>query len=149
VRVALGVDHRGFLIKDDLVTFLKELGHDVIDCGTNSTDSVDYPDTATDVSKAVLSGDADRGIVVCGSGAGAAIAANKINGIRCALAHDTYTAHQSVEHDDANVLALGSAVVGLELVRELVRTFLGARFQSDVERYVRRLKKVQRLEDGS
>ena len=149
MRVALGVDHRGFLIKDDLVTFLKELGHDVIDCGTNSTDSVDYPDTATDVSKAVLSGDADRGIVVCGSGAGAAIAANKINGIRCALAHDTYTAHQSVEHDDANVLALGSAVVGLELVRELVRTFLGARFQSDVERYVRRLKKVQRLEDGS
>jgi len=147
VRVALGVDHRGFLIKDDLVAFLKELGHDVIDCGTNSTDSVDYPDTAADVSKAVLSGDADRGIVVCGSGAGAAIAANKINGIRCALAHDTYTAHQSVEHDDANVLALGSAVVGLELVRELVRTFLGAQFQSGVERYVRRLKKIQRLED--
>ena len=147
MRVALGVDHRGFLIKDDLVAFLKELGHDVIDCGTNSTDSVDYPDTAADVSKAVLSGDADRGIVVCGSGAGAAIAANKINGIRCALAHDTYTAHQSVEHDDANVLALGSAVVGLELVRELVRTFLGAQFQSGVERYVRRLKKIQRLED--
>jgi len=149
VRVALGVDHRGFLIKDELIAFLKELGHDVVDCGTNSTDSVDYPDTASDVSKAVLSGDADRGIVVCGSGAGAAIAANKIHGIRCALAHDTYTAHQSVEHDDANVLALGSAVVGIELVRELVRTFLGARFRGDVERYARRLKKVRRLEGGS
>jgi len=149
MRVALGVDHRGFLIKDDLVAFLTELGHEVVDCGTNSTDSVDYPDTATDVSEAVLSGIADRGIVVCGSGAGAAIAANKIRGIRCALAHDTYTAHQSVEHDDANVLALGSAVVGLELVRELVRTFLGAEFQSDVERYVRRLNKVERLEGGA
>ncbi len=146
MRVALGVDHRGFLIKNDLVAFLRELGHEVVDCGTNSADSVDYPDTAADVSTAVLSG-ADRGIVVCGSGAGAAIAANKIRGIRCALAHDTYTAHQSVEHDDANVLALGSAVVGIELVRELVRTFLDARFQSDVERYVRRLEKVKRLED--
>ena len=149
MRVALGVDHRGFLIKDDLVALLKEDGHDVVDCGTNSADSVDYPDTAEAVSRAVLAGDAERGIVVCGSGAGAAIAANKLRGIRCALAHDTYTAHQAVEHDDANVLALGSAVVGIELVRELVRTFLGAHFQSGVERYTRRLQKVEKLEaDG-
>jgi RpiB/LacA/LacB family sugar-phosphate isomerase len=149
VRVALGVDHRGFLIKDDLVALLKEDGHDVVDCGTNSAESVDYPDTAEAVSRAVLSGDAERGIVVCGSGAGAAIAANKLRGVRCALAHDTYTAHQSVEHDDANVLALGSAVVGIELARELVRAFLRARFQSGVERYERRLRKVEKLEqDG-
>ena len=148
MRVALGVDHRGFLIKDELVAFLNDEGHDVVDCGTNSTESVDYPDTAADVCKVVLSGDADRGIVVCGSGAGAAIAANKLRGIRCALAHDTYTAHQSVEHDDANVLALGSAVVGIELARELVGTFLGARFQSGVERYERRLRKVERLEQN-
>jgi ribose 5-phosphate isomerase B len=149
LRVALGVDHRGFLIKDELIACLKEDGHDVIDCGTNSTESVDYPDTAADVGRAVLSGDAERGIVVCGSGAGAAIAANKLHGIRCAIAHDTYTAHQCVEHDDANVLSLGSAVVGIELARELVRTFLAARFQAGVERYERRLRKVERLEDGS
>lgn len=149
MRVALGVDHRGFLIKDDLVALLEEDGHDVIDCGTNSDESVDYPDTAEAVSRAVLGGEADRGVVVCGSGAGAAIAANKLHGIRCALAHDTYTAHQAVEHDDANVLALGSAVVGIELARELVRTFLGARFRSDVDRYARRLRKVEKLEqDG-
>jgi len=149
VRVAVGVDHRGFPIKDDLVAFLNDEGHQVVDCGTDSTESVDYPDTAEAVSKAVLAGDADRGIVVCGSGAGAAIAANKIRGIRCAQAHDTYTAHQSVEHDDANVLALGSSVIGIELARELVRTFLHAQFQSGVERYVRRLRKVQQLESDS
>ena len=149
MRVALGVDHRGFLIKEDLIALLRDEGHEVVDCGTNSAESVDYPDTAEAVSRAVLSGDAERGIVVCGSGAGAAIAANKLTGIRCALAHDTYTAHQAVEHDDANVLALGSAVVGIELARELVRTFLGARFAAGVERYERRLRKVEKLEqDG-
>jgi RpiB/LacA/LacB family sugar-phosphate isomerase len=135
------------LIKDDLLALLQEDGHDVIDCGTDSTDSVDYPDTAEAVSRTVLGGDAERGIVVCGSGAGAAIAANKIHGIRCAQAHDTYTAHQCVEHDDANVLSLGSAVVGIELVREVVRTFLGAHFRSDVERYTRRVEKVNDLEN--
>ena len=103
MRVAVGVDHRGFLVKDDIVALLTEHGHDVVDLGTYSTDSVDYPDLAKAVGEAVRGGDADRGIVVCGSGAGAVIAANKLKGIRCALAHDTYTAHQSVEHDDANV----------------------------------------------
>jgi RpiB/LacA/LacB family sugar-phosphate isomerase len=147
VRVALGVDHRGFLIKDEVIAFLKDEGHDVVDCGTDSTESVDYPDTAAAVAKVVLQGDAERGVVVCGSGAGAAIAANKIHGIRCAQAHDTYTAHQCVEHDDANVLSLGSAVVGIELVREIVRTFLGARFESGVERYTRRLEQVKELEN--
>jgi RpiB/LacA/LacB family sugar-phosphate isomerase len=146
MRVALGVDHRGFLIKADLVRFLEATGHEVVDCGTDSDEPVDYPDTAAAVSGAVLDGAAARGIVICGSGAGAAIAANKIHGIRCALAHDTYTAHQCVEHDDANVLALGSSVIGIELARELVRVFLDATFQSDVERYSRRLRKVEELE---
>jgi ribose 5-phosphate isomerase B len=146
VRVALGVDHRGFLIKDDLLALLKESGHDVVDVGTHSTESVDYPDIARAVGEAVRSGDAERGIVVCGSGAGAVIAANKMRGIRCALAHDTYTAHQCVEHDDANVIALGSGIVGIEVIREVVRAFLGAKLVPE-ERYLRRVKKVEELED--
>lgn len=147
MRVALGVDHRGFLIKDDLVSLLKEDGHHVLDLGTHSTESVDYPDIAEAVGEAVRSGDAERGIIVCGSGAGAVIAANKMRGIRCAQAHDTYTAHQSVEHDDANVLALGSGIVGLEVIREVVRAFLAARFDGG-ERYRRRLEKVEKLEQN-
>lgn len=149
MRIAVGVDHRGFAVKEDLVALLKEEGHDVLDQGAHSTDPVDYPDIARAVCLAVRTGEADRGIIVCGSGAGAAIAANKLRGIRCAQAHDTYTAHQCVEHDDANVLALGSDVIGIELEREIVRAFLGARFRSDVERYRRRLEKVSELEEGS
>ena len=145
MRVALGVDHRGFLIKDELLELLRSSGHDVIDVGTDSTASVDYPDIAVAVASKVLAGDAERGIVVCGSGAGAVIAANKIKGVRCAQAHDTYTAHQCVEHDDANMLALGSGIVGLEVIREVVRNFLGAVFDGG-ERYVRRLEKVEKLE---
>ncbi|HYZ91961.1 MAG TPA: ribose 5-phosphate isomerase B [Actinomycetota bacterium] len=148
MRVAVGVDHRGFLIKEDLVALLKEGGHDVVDLGTSSTESVDYPDVSKAVGEAVRNGDADRGVIVCGSGAGAVIAANKLKGIRCALAHDTYTAHQSVEHDDANVLALGSGIVGIEVIREVVKAFLGAQFLG-AERYQRRLDKIQKLErDG-
>lgn len=146
MRVALGVDHRGFLVKDELVGLLKERGHEVVDCGTDSTDSVDYPDIAAAVGKAVRSGDAERGIVVCGSGAGAVIAANKLHGIRCAQAHDTYTAHQCVEHDDANVLSLGSGIVGVQMMREIVERFLDARFEAGVERYRRRVEKVEELE---
>jgi ribose 5-phosphate isomerase B len=134
VRVALGVDHRGFLVKKDLVELLAEAGHDVVDCGTDSTESVDYPDVAEAVGEAVRSGGAERGILVCGSGAGAVIAANKLKGVRCA-----------VEHDDANVLALGSGIVGIEVIREVVRTFLGAKFDGG-ERYQRRLDKVAELE---
>jgi ribose 5-phosphate isomerase B len=146
VRVALGVDHRGFLIKQDLLDLLAEGGHEIVDVGTNSTESVDYPDIAKAVGEAVRSGGAERGIVVCGSGAGAVIAANKMKGIRCALAHDTYTAHQCVEHDDANVIALGSGIVGIEVIREVVRAFLGAELVEQ-ERYLRRLKKVAELEE--
>jgi RpiB/LacA/LacB family sugar-phosphate isomerase len=146
VRVALGVDHRGFLIKDDLIGLLAKLGHDVVDVGTHSADPVDYPDIARDVGEAVRGRRADRGIVVCGSGAGAVIAANKMKGIRCALAHDTYTAHQCVEHDDANVLALGSGIVGIEVIREVVSAFLAAELVPE-ERYVRRLEKVRDMED--
>jgi ribose 5-phosphate isomerase B len=144
--VALGVDHRGFLIKDQLLGVLEADGHEVLDLGTHSTESVDYPDVAKDVGEAVRSGGADRGILVCGSGAGAVIAANKLKGIRCAQAHDTYTAHQSVEHDDANVLALGSGIVGVDVIKEVVRAFLGATFDGG-ERYRRRLDKIEKLEN--
>lgn len=145
MRVALGVDHRGFKIKDDLVALLGAEGHEVVDVGTHSSEPVDYPDVAQAVGEAVRDGRADRGIVVCGSGAGAVIAANKMRGIRCALAHDTYTAHQCVEHDDANVVALGSGIVGPEVIKEVVVAFLGARLQPE-ERYLRRLRKVADLE---
>jgi RpiB/LacA/LacB family sugar-phosphate isomerase len=145
VRVVLGVDHRGFLIKDQLLAILREGGHDVVDVGTNSPDSVDYPDIAEAVGRKLLAGEAERGIVVCGSGAGAVIAANKLKGVRCAQAHDTYTAHQCVEHDDANMLALGSGIVGIEVIREVVRNFLAAVFDGG-ERYVRRLEKIEKLE---
>jgi ribose 5-phosphate isomerase B len=148
VRVALGVDHRGFLIKEELVALLKEEGHDIVDVGTDTSDPVDYPDISQAVGEAVRGGEAERGIIVCGSGAGAVIAANKLKGIRCAQATETYTAHQCVEHDDANVLALGSGVVGIDVIREVVRAFLGARFEG-AERYRRRLEKVEKLEqDG-
>jgi ribose 5-phosphate isomerase B len=148
MRVAVGVDHRGFLVKGDLIALLQEDGHDVVDLGTHSTESVDYPDVSKAVGDAVRNGEADRGIIVCGSGAGAVIAANKLNGIRCAQAHDTYTAHQSVEHDDANVLALGSGIIGIDVIREVVRAFLAATFLG-AERYQRRLDKIEKLErDG-
>jgi len=144
VRVALGVDHRGFLIKDALLALLK--GHEVVDVGTDSSDPVDYPDISAAVCEAVLDGKAERGIIVCGSGAGAVIAANKLKGIRCAQASDTYTAHQCVEHDDANVIALGSGITGLSLIAEIVPAFLGAKFDGG-ERYQRRLDKVRELEN--
>ncbi len=148
MRVAIAADHAGFVLKDELARLLHSDGHEVVDLGTSSTDPVDYPDYARAVGQAVTEGRTERGIIVCGSGAGAAIAANKVRGIRAALAHDTYTAHQAVEHDDANVLALGSRVVGSELARELVRTFLTARFTGE-ERHVRRLGKILEIEAGS
>jgi RpiB/LacA/LacB family sugar-phosphate isomerase len=145
VRVAIGADHAGFELKEQLKERLAGRGVAVIDLGTTSTDPVDYPDYAAAVGRAVTSGRAERGIVVCGSGAGAAIAANKLNGVRAAMATDTYTAHQAVEHDDVNVLSLGSRVVGIELGWELVRAFLDARFTNEA-RHVRRLNKVAELE---
>lgn len=144
--IALGSDHAGFELKQDLLAQVRELGLEVIDCGTDSTAPVDYPDFARKVGEAVASGQAERGVLICGSGAGASIAANKIRGIRAALAHDHYTAHQSVEHDDANVLVMGSRVIGLAVARELVQAFLGAQFTHE-ERHVRRLNKVLQMEN--
>lgn len=145
MRVAIGSDHAGYPMKEHLATWLAESGHAVYDLGTHSSDPVDYPDYAASVAQAVLDGRADRGIVVCGSGAGASIAANKLRGIRAGLAHDTYTAHQMVEHDDVNVLCLGSRVVGVALAEDLVDTFLGAQFSRE-DRHVRRLDKIRSLE---
>ena len=145
--VALGSDHAGFPLKTELIPWLQELGYEILDCGTNSTVPVDYPDFAKAVGDSVIGGRAERGIVVCGSGAGAAIASNKIRGIRAVLAHDTYTAHQCVEHDAANVIAVGSRVIGIELAREVIRAFLRAEFTGE-ERHVRRLNKVLQIEEG-
>lgn len=145
MRVAIGADHAGYELKEELRDKIAAAGHSVVDLGTDSTESVDYPDYAAAVGRAVLGGRADRGIVVCGSGAGAAIAANKLDGVRCAQAGDTYTAHQAVEHDDVNVLALAARVTGVAVAEEIVTAFLGAEFVP-AERYVRRLNKVLDLE---
>ena len=145
MRIALGADHAGRDLKDVLVRDLKEGGHEVLDLGTHGAAPVDYPDFAAKVGRAVIGGRAARGIVVCGSGAGASIAANKLRGVRAALCHDTYSAHQCVEHDDANVLCLGSRVIGEALARELVRAFLEARFSGEA-RHRRRLAKLLALE---
>ncbi len=145
MRIALGSDHAGFALKQHLALRLAETGLTVFDLGTHSEDPVDYPDFAAAVGRAVVDGRADRGIVVCGSGAGACVAANKIRGVRAAVAHDTYTAHQAVEHDDVNVLCLGSRVIGPAIADELVDAFLGATFSRE-ERHQRRLEKVKALE---
>lgn len=145
MRIAIGADHAGFELKEELKQIIADSGHAVLDLGTDSTESVDYPDYSAAVGRAVLAGRADRGIVVCGSGAGAAIAANKLDGIRCAQAGDTYTAHQAVEHDDINVLALAARVTGGAVAEEIVKSYLDAEFIRE-ERYVRRLNKVLELE---
>lgn len=145
MRIAVGSDHAGYDLKERLASWLAESGHAVYDLGTHSTDPVDYPDYAAAVAQAVLDGRADRGIVVCGSGAGACIAANKFNGIRAGVAHDTYTAHQMVEHDDVNLLCLGSRVIGSALAEDLVRVFIEARFSRE-DRHVRRVDKIRALE---
>lgn len=148
MRIALGVDHRGFAVKREIIGMVERSGHEVIDVGTNSADPVDYPDVSASVGTKVVQGQADRGIVVCGSGVGAAVAANKLDGVRAAICHDTYSAHQGVEHDDMNVLCLGAGVVGLSVIHDVVSAFLAAEFLSGVERYVRRLRKVQAIERG-
>jgi RpiB/LacA/LacB family sugar-phosphate isomerase len=145
MRIAIGADHAGYALKEFLAGSLAGAGHAVTDLGTHTEEPVDYPDYAAAVARAVVSGRAERGVIVCGSGAGAAIAANKVKGVRCALAHDTYTARQSVEHDDANVIALGSRVIGTHLAREVVDAFLASRFSGD-ERHMRRLAKIADLE---
>jgi ribose 5-phosphate isomerase B len=145
--LAISSDHAGFPLKQLMVVHLREQGHTVIDLGTdNAENPKDYPDCAQVVGRSVLAGQAERGIVVCGSGVGASIAVNKMPGIYGALCHDTYSAHQGVEHDNMNVLCLGSRVIGEALAKELIDAFLGARFESHEERHVRRHNKVQAME---
>jgi ribose 5-phosphate isomerase B len=146
MKIAVAADHAGFPLKDDVIAILRDAGHEPIDLGTHSTDPVDYPDTARMASEAVKEGRADRAVVVCGSGAGVAVAACKIPGIRACTAHDTYTAHQAVEHDDVNVLCLGARVVGPAYAAEIIAAFARAEFSGE-ERHVRRLAKIQAIED--
>jgi RpiB/LacA/LacB family sugar-phosphate isomerase len=147
MRIALGADHAGFALKEHLSHWLTERGHAVYDLGTHGTDAVDYPDFGVAVGRAVLDGRADRGIAICGSGAGICVAANKLRGVYASIAHDTYTAHQMVEHDGVNVLCLGARVIGENLAEDLVAAFVAARF-SDEERHRRRAEKVKSLEDA-
>ncbi|MBI4494437.1 MAG: ribose 5-phosphate isomerase B [Chloroflexi bacterium] len=145
MRIAMGADHAGYALKERLAAALRQEGHEVLDLGTHGPQPVDYPDYAAAVARAVQQGQVERGVVVCGSGIGACVAANKLRGIRAGLAHDTYSAHQGVEHDDVNVLCLGSRVIGEALALEVLRAFLGARFSGE-ERHRRRLAKVAALE---
>jgi ribose 5-phosphate isomerase B len=146
MNIALGADHGGFSLKQAIVDEVRKLGHTVVDCGAKEYDAKDdYPDFARAVGAAIQRGDAERGIVLCGSGVGASIAATKMRGIRAALCHDTYSAHQGVEHDNMNVLCLGARIIGDELARELVRAFLSAQFDTS-ERFQRRLNKVLEIE---
>jgi ribose 5-phosphate isomerase B len=146
MNVAVGCDHAGFVLKGEVVRLVADAEHLVVDCGGRDQTPSDYPDVAKAVASAILSGSAGRGIVVCGSGVGVAIAANKLRGIRAGVCHDTYSAHQAVEHDDMNVLCLGARVIGPALAAELVRAFLGAQFTGE-ERHVRRLAKIKDLEN--
>jgi RpiB/LacA/LacB family sugar-phosphate isomerase len=145
MRIAIGSDHAGFDLKQNIAEFLRGLGHEVLDLGTHNTDPVDYPDFAEAVGNEVRGIRAERGILICGSGVGASVAANKIPGIRAGLCHDTYSAHQGVEHDDMNVLVLGARVIGVEMARELVRAFISASYTEE-ERHRRRLAKVKAIE---
>jgi ribose 5-phosphate isomerase B len=145
MRLALSADHAGFELKAELAARLAQQGHDILDLGTNSSAPVDYPDSAEAVATVLRDGGADRGIIVCGSGAGVAIAANKFPGIRASVCHDTYTAHQAVEHDDMNVLCIGARVIGPALAADIVAAFLAARFSGEA-RHQRRLDKVLAIE---
>ena len=145
MRLALSSDHAGYELKRDLAAILGQKGHAVLDLGTHSTAPCDYPDAAESVAQALRNRDAERGIIVCGSGAGVSIAANKFPGIRAAVCHDTYTAHQAVEHDDMNVLCIGSRVIGPALAHDIVASFLGATFSGE-PRHQRRLDKILAFE---
>ena len=145
MHIAVGADHAGYPLKVEVVRFLEEQGHEVADLGTHSTDPVDFPVYARQVGQAVQLGKADRGVLVCGSGVGACVAANKLRGIRAALCHDTYTAHQGVEHDDVNVLCLGGRVVGPALAYDIVRSWLTARYIG-TGRHKRRVDQILEIE---
>ena len=143
--VVVGSDHAGYDLKQSIIQSLKLQGHEILDVGTDSTAAVDYPDFAEKVGRAVLNRQAERGVLICGSGVGASVAANKLRGIRAGLCHDTYSSHQGVEHDNMNVLVLGSRIIGVEAAKECVHAFLGAEFTHEV-RHVRRLGKIDVLE---
>jgi ribose 5-phosphate isomerase B len=148
MRIAVAADHAGFPLKAPIIEVLRSLGHDVTDLGTDSTEAVDYPDFAVVLAREVGSGRVERGIVLCGSGVGASVVANKVRGVRAAVCHDTYSAHQGVEHDDMNVLAIGARVIGVEPAKEIAAAFADAAFSGD-ERHVRRLKKLLAIEAES
>jgi ribose 5-phosphate isomerase B len=146
MRVAVAFDHRGVKLRERLLRVLDELGHEAVDLGTDTdAERIDYPDKAREIGNAIATRAAERGVLVCGSGVGASVAASKLPGIRAAICHDVYSAHQGVEHDDMNVLCLGSEVVGAELAADLVETFLRAEFDGG-ERYVKRLEKIEQME---
>ncbi len=146
MRVAVAFDHRGVKLRERLLEVVAALGHEAVDLGTDKPEPrIDYPDKAREIGEAIHSGEAERAVFVCGSGVGASVAANKLPGIRAAICHDIYSAHQGVEHDDMNVLCLGSEVIGAELAADLTRAFLDARFDG-AERYVRRLEKIEEME---
>jgi len=146
MKIAVASDHGGFPHKASVIETIRQAGHEVLDLGTDSTSPVDYPDYAEAAGKAIQRGEADRAVLLCGSGVGACVAANKMRGIRAGVCHDTYSAHQGVEHDDMNVLTLGARVIGPALASELVRAFLSAKFTGE-ERHTRRLEKVKKLEE--
>jgi ribose 5-phosphate isomerase B len=149
MRVAVAFDHRGVRLRETILSELDALGHETVDLGTDTdAERIDYPDKARELGDSLLNRDAERGILICGSGVGASIAASKIDGIRAAICHDVYSAHQGVEHDNLNVLCLGSEVVGPSLAVDLVRAFLHAQFDGG-ERYLRRLQKIEAIEKGT
>lgn len=148
MRIAIAADHAGFNIKDEIINLIQSVGHDVIDLGTYNQEPVDYPDYAAKVGKAIQDKQADRGVLICGSGVGVCVAANKIKGVYACVCHDTYSAHQGVEHDNMNVLCIGSRVVGIELVKDIVATFLSAQFIGE-GRFLRRVEKVHKLENNA
>ena len=145
MRIVIGSDHAGFALKNSVGDVLRSLGHQILDVGAFNENPSDYSDFAEAVGRAVLDGRAERGVLVCGSGVGASVAANKLMGIRAAVCHDTYSAHQGVEHDDMNVLVMGSRVIGVKLAEDLVKTFVGAKYTNE-ERHARRIAKVKALE---
>lgn len=146
MRIAVGADHAGYHLKNIILEILDSMSHEIIDVGAYSFDpSDDYPDFSVILARKIASGDADKGIMVCGSGVGASVTANKIDGVRAAICHDIYSAHQGVEHDDMNVLCIGAKIVGEEIVKELVPVFLSAKFSGE-ERHQRRLNKVLEIE---
>ena len=148
MRISVAADHNGYELKNEITEILKRDGHDVIDMGPHDLDPLDdYPDYAKPLAESVSSGETERGIMICGSGVGASVAANKVKGVRAAVCHDIYSAHQGVEHDDMNVLCLGSRIVGAEVVQELVSAFISAEYTNE-ERHARRLNKVIEMENN-